>query len=283
MVRKHGQRYCCLYFLNQACSSGYQTRHGAGTRFFNRLMAVSHLFISGYDNIWLGEKQTTFIPLTCCCASFLSNEAEMLTRIVRYSGLNRRVTLYRNCSISVIRSSSEIDDLSNEREVRQSGGTVIDARLKVELHARKKPKVTGKDIEEKIQFNSVIESLVDRSPFIERLERMKRTECRKARENKDMILDKSVDSIAASILSGELKSSSPEFSNTDVNSTPDIIFPYNSFTPINKRYELLKKLWHETVESTTSEHFNYGTADPNIPISTVPCGGNFSSLISIYN
>ena len=37
MVRNHGQSNCCLYFFNQACSSGYQTRHGAGTRFLTGL------------------------------------------------------------------------------------------------------------------------------------------------------------------------------------------------------------------------------------------------------
>ena len=76
MRKKHGQRYCCLHFFKQACSSGYQTRHGAGNQFFSRLMAVSHLFISGEDHLGNSEEHQSIPVNTDLLSQYWANVDE---------------------------------------------------------------------------------------------------------------------------------------------------------------------------------------------------------------
>jgi len=202
----------------------------------------------------------------------------MLSKIIRLSRASTRGFLYRNSSFEVNRSAKEeekigtqIIDVIKEKEIRY-----LDLRYKnPSIENPEKVDITGKEIEKSILYNSLVDSFVDKSPFMKRVIKCSKFELNNRRREKKELMDKHVDSVIVA----KLSSSSPPISgNREAEECSEEIsnninqFPFSSFTPINKKYLRFEEE-QLNEQMILSDEFDYGTADPSIPISQIPCGG----------
>ena len=202
----------------------------------------------------------------------------MISRVTCFPRVYRR-PFVKYCSTIVTHTDNVTEKLVPlEQDI--STEKVIDARQKLGyLHNKKKQSFTGKEIEEKIIFNSVIDSTMDRLKFTDRVKKSKVAGLKEFKREKEELLNKYVGSIAATLLTTPdlTKDSMPVNADclkvdekTDENS---VQFPYSSFVSIDQNFKKLKELHSEILQPLTPDEFEYGTADPAIPVSQIPCGG----------
>ena len=198
--------------------------------------------------------------------------------IRRLSQPKARGFLYRNSSFGIKRYSKEqeetktpFNDITREEEAR-----FLDLRPKNPfLKNPKKVSITGKEIENSILYNSFIDSFVDKAPFMKRVVKWRELELKNKIRNKKELLTKHVDSLVISKLSSpSIETSNTLESEECSQENADLVnrFPFDSFTPINQKYSRFQKRQLEK-QTILDDDFDYGTSNPDIPISKIPCGG----------
>lgn len=198
--------------------------------------------------------------------------------IRRLSQPKARGFLYRNSSFGIKRYSKEqeetktpFNDITREEEAR-----FLDLRPKNPfLKTPEKVNITGKEIENSILYNSFIDSFVDKAPFMKRVVKWRELELKNKIRNKKELLTKHVDSLVISKLSSpSIETSNTLESEECSQENADLVnrFPFDSFTPINQKYSRFQKRQLEK-QTILDDDFDYGTSNPDIPISKIPCGG----------
>ena len=157
----------------------------------------------------------------------------------------------------------------------------IDARDKVsELRHEVRVKITNKEIESKIIYNSFVDSFTDRTRFLNRVRKYKILDVKEKHRRKDELLDKEVDSIIASLVMEKSSDANKEetqieeeLSHED-SADDSVTFPYLAHTPINRKLEHFKATRKAQLkELHLSDELSYGTPNQDIPVSIIPCGG----------
>ena len=158
----------------------------------------------------------------------------------------------------------------------------IDARIKLpQVSNAVKVKFTNKEIESKIVYNSFVDSLVDRTRFLNRVKKYQVLDAREKQQQIKESLDKEVDSIIASLI---MKKSSVAISEeTEETKIEEELnhedrdsfsFPYLAHTPVTQKLAKFKATRKAQLEELhLSDELSYGTPNPDIPVSIVPCGG----------
>lgn len=189
---------------------------------------------------------------------------------------NRR---YLNSQNSALDEPNHIDsDLKKNSHPEFS----IDARSKLpQVTNAVKVKITQKEIEDKIVYNSLVDSFVDRTRFLNRVKKCQVLDSREKQQQKNELLDKEVDSIIASLImkkssdaiSGETEETKVE-EDLDHEVGNSFSFPYLAHTPVTQKLAKFKaKRKSQLEELHLSDELNYGTPNPDIPVSIIPCGG----------
>lgn len=155
----------------------------------------------------------------------------------------------------------------------------IDARKKLlSKYTNPKVKITEKDIESRIVYNSLVDSFRDPSPLMQRLKKYSKFDSAARDKKHQELLSKEVDSVVASVLEkSNTQTETCDISNLLQNEKvkeEQVVFPYASFTPIDQKVENWKRLQRlRKRQSISEDDVDYGTPNPNVPVSQVPCGG----------
>ncbi len=150
----------------------------------------------------------------------------------------------------------------------------IDARNKVALvTSAAKVKLTDEDIEDKIVYNSFTDKFQDRAPFMDRVRKYTKLNSWETSKQKIELLTNEVDSIAASLLMKKPVNNKIEEPIKDKESD-SVSFPYLAHTPVNIKLEKFKSTRRSRLQELyLSDEIEYGSPDPSIPMSKIPCGG----------
>jgi GTP-binding protein EngB required for normal cell division len=96
------------------------------------------------------------------------------------------------------------------------------------------------------------------------------------KKNEEM-LDKKVDSIVAKLMDSSASDSVPEITDNIVVEEPEksqVTFPYLAYTPLSRKLEIFENKQQSMLEKLqVTSDLNYGTPNPSVPVSQVPCGG----------
>ena len=198
--------------------------------------------------------------------------------IRRLSQSSTRGFLHRKSSFEVKRYSKDEEDKAppSHEVIGEKKLSFLDLRRKnSNLKTPEKVNITGKDIEKSILYNSFIDSFVDKSPFLKRVVKWRELDLKDNKRNREELLSKHVDSLVITKISTSSATPSslveskecPEENLNVVNK-----FPFSSFTPVNKKYLKFEKHQLEK-QAILGDDFDYGTPDPAIPTSQIPCGG----------
>lgn len=199
-------------------------------------------------------------------------QRQMRSYSLAYRCIYCRRSLSTSSEITLKEASENIEKDQAERQ-----GFYFDARKKFNIiHSRLKEKVTDTEIENKIIYNSYIDSFMDRSPFLERVKKYSKLNSLENMKNGSTLMSKEVDSIVASLLKSpknsiEVEGNVERSLDEEENS---VLFPYSIHTLIDQKLE--QKTIEKIVNSkhiTLNDELNYGNPDPEIPASKVPCGG----------
>ena len=175
---------------------------------------------------------------------------------------------------SVQEEPCNVDKYAEEKDPQNF---YIDARNKVTLSGSGvKVKLTDKVIEDKIIYNSFVDTFMDCSPFMDRLKKYsKLNSLENTRKGKEF-LSKKVDSVVASLI----KTSQNENNEIDkieelhIEEHDGVSFPYLAHTPVHKKLEKFKsKIQSRLQDLYLEDDVEYGSPDPSIPVSKIPCGG----------
>ena len=202
----------------------------------------------------------------------------MLSKTIRRLSLSSaRGFLYRKSSFGVKQYSKEQEATAllkgdtNEEEIY-----FLDLRPKnPHLKNPEKVNITGKEIEKIILYNSFIDSFVDKAPLLKKVVKWHELELKNKKREKEELLTKHVDSLVISKLSSSPTVASSTVENEECSpDNSDLVnkFPYRTFTPVNQKYSRFEKR-QLAEQSILSDDFDYGTPDPGIPMSKIPCGG----------
>lgn len=153
----------------------------------------------------------------------------------------------------------------------------IDAREKIlSKHGNKKVKLSDKEAENCILYNSVVDSFRDHLPLVQRIKKYVRLDGIARQEKQKKLLSQEVDSIVASLVANTQTKSEDNTHMAESKSVQEdiVVFPYANFTPVDQKVEKWKKLQKTRRRRLVIEdEVNYGTPNPNVPVSNVPCGG----------
>lgn len=146
-----------------------------------------------------------------------------------------------------------------------------------------KKNVTGKSIEDRICYNSVINSYADKSSFLDKVSRHHRVESLRLKKERDDKLDTPADSVVALMLKNENENLAEEptkETRPGENEEGRVQFPFARFTDVNTQFETLKERRRQLRRPpiVDDDEMVFGTADPDFPISRIPCGGCGSLL-----
>ena len=187
-----------------------------------------------------------------------------------------------NSSYSSIRleekSENHTSSHTSTDAAQQETDYFIDARRKTSRVNSQPVNLTGKAIEGRIRYNSVIDSFVDRSSFLKRVEKYNKISFHeKMKENQEM-LDKNVDSIVAKLMdSSSILDAVAETTENNVVEEPEksqVTFPYLAYTPLSRKLEIFEKKQQSVIEKLqVTSNLDYGTPNPSVPVSQVACGG----------
>ena len=164
--------------------------------------------------------------------------------------------------------------LSSDTLTKQEAEYFIDARHKCTELLSTKVNITGKEIEKKIRFNSVLDSFVDRSPFLKRITKYKEIQLKQTLESNEELLDKNVESLYVKLLSSSSEPAEEIAEIVEEAEESEVMFPYLAYTPLNRSLETFKnKQTSLTDKLKIPINLDYGSPNPTIPVSKVSCSG----------
>jgi len=199
-----------------------------------------------------------------------------------FQELKKHLWLHNHCKLYSQELLKLVNEALKEGTNKEGFELVIDKRVeqrktRTQLYKESRKPVLGKPIEEKILFNSFIEENNQRLGFKELL---KNEQDRLKSDNRKR-LESQATSIAARLLSRTI-AAEDDIDKTVADDT-DVKFPFQSFTPINDNTtssrSVRRGLPNLANVETTNANFDevwmadYGTADPALPASDVPCHG----------
>lgn len=189
----------------------------------------------------------------------------------------QNIFLCRKSLSSKNRALEETTEVDTDSNGNNQPGFYIDARYKVPSVSRAaKVKITNKEIENKIIYNSFVDSFVDRSPFMDRVRKYKKINTQERIQKQNELLTKEVESIAASLLTGDaLHMNFEEQKNEELSQeeSDSVSFPYLRPTPTNQKLQNYKEKIAKLHELHLKDELSYGNPNPSIPVSKIPCGG----------
>ncbi|XP_057375659.1 nitric oxide-associated protein 1-like [Daphnia carinata] len=188
------------------------------------------------------------------------------------------IYLSRKSLSSENRALEESTGVDTDSKGNNQHGFYIDARYKVSsVNNAAKVKITNKEIENKIIYNSFVDSFVDRSPFMDRVRKYKKINSQERIQKQNELLTKEVESIVASVVTGNAPHmNSEEQKNEELSQeeSDSVSFPYLRHTPTNQKLQNYKeKKIAKLYELHLKDELSYGSPDPSIPMSKIPCGG----------
>jgi hypothetical protein len=200
-----------------------------------------------------------------------------------FQQLKKHLWLQNHCKLYSQELIKLINEALKEGTNKEGFELVIDKRVeqrktRTQLYKESRKPVLGKPVEEKILFNSFIEENNRRLGFKELL---KNEQERIISDNRKR-LESQATSIAARLLS-RTAAAEDDIADKVVADDIDVKFPFQSFTPINdttvSSRSVRRGLPNLANVETTNDNFDeewmadYGTADPTLPASDVPCFG----------
>ncbi|KAI9554132.1 hypothetical protein GHT06_019404 [Daphnia sinensis] len=176
------------------------------------------------------------------------------------------------------RAAEESTKVVTDSKENNQSGFYIDARYKVlSVNSTEKVKITNKEIENKIIYNSFVDSFIDRSPFMDRVRKYKKIDTQERKQKQNELLTKEVESIVASLVTGDAPHMNTEEQKNEELSheeSDSVSFPYLSHTPTDKKLRNYhEKRTAKLHELHLKDELSYGNPNPSIPVSKVPCGG----------